>query len=142
MGADQPLEIGRQRHPLQLQRQRIAMGIGDQDHPLAGLADRLQKGVGVRAQRDQVGRFQFQLAHRQLQLGTPEIQAVPVQRAGVAFEQRLHFQLGHRTADAMQLGVALGQVLQPEVVVVVQVQQGAVHIQQYGIDVVPGQEGM
>ncbi|MNN62339.1 hypothetical protein D3C81_1776330 [compost metagenome] len=53
-------------------------------------------------------------------------------------EQGLHFQLGHRPADTVQVGIALGQVFEPEVVVEVQVQQGAVHVQQYGVDGGPG----
>ncbi|MNP42983.1 hypothetical protein D3C76_1367780 [compost metagenome] len=38
----------------------------------------------------------------------------------------------------MQLGIALGQVVQPEAVVVMQVKQGAIHVQQDGIDGRPG----
>ncbi|MDT4872257.1 hypothetical protein FQZ97_1074330 [compost metagenome] len=84
--------------------------------------------------------FQLQFAHRQFQLGAPEIQAIPLQLAGVALEQRLQLHLGHRPAHAMQFGVALGQVFEPEMVVVMQVQQGAVHVQQNRIDLMPGQQ--
>jgi len=35
-------------------------------------------------------------------------------------------------------GVALGQVFEPEVVVEVQVEQGAVHVEQDGVDGGPG----
>ncbi|MCY1187869.1 hypothetical protein D9M73_289030 [compost metagenome] len=63
MRADQALEVGRKFHPLQFQRQRVAVGVGDQDHPLAGLFDGLEEGVSVRAQGDQVGGFQLQVAH-------------------------------------------------------------------------------
>jgi hypothetical protein len=43
----------------------------------------------------------------------------------------------HGPADTVQFGIAPGQVLQPEVVVVMQVEQRAVHVQQNGIDVAP-----
>ncbi|MCY1441818.1 hypothetical protein D9M71_581550 [compost metagenome] len=114
------------------------MGIGDQHHALAGPFDRRQKGVGIRAQGYQMRGFQFQVAHRQFQFGAPEVQAVPLQLAGIALEQRLQFHLGHGPADPVQFGVTLGQVLHPEVVVEMQVQQRAVHVQQNGIDVGPG----
>ncbi|MNF06335.1 hypothetical protein D3C80_2062660 [compost metagenome] len=64
MRADQPLEIRRQLDALQLQRQRIAMGIGDHHHPLARLAQAGQEGVGVRSQGDQFSDFLLQLANR------------------------------------------------------------------------------
>ena len=117
------------------------MCIGDHHHPLAGLLDRLQKRIRVRAQRDQVRGLQFQLTHRQLQFGAPEIQAIPLQLAGMAFKQWLQFHLGHGPAHTVQFGVTLGQVFQPEMVVEVQVQQRAVHIEQNGVDVSPGQQG-
>src|SRR3546814_17724353 len=63
-----------------------------------------------------------------------------LQLTGVALEQRLQLQLGHGPAHAMQFGVALGQVFHPEMVVVMQVQQGAVHVQQHRIDLVPRSE--
>ncbi|QHB25576.1 hypothetical protein TCK1_230 [Pseudomonas monteilii] len=136
--ADQPLEIRRQLYPLQFQRQRITMRIGNHHHPLAGLANRRQESVGIRPQGNQVGDFLLQLANRQAQLAAPEVQAIPVQRAGIAFEQRLQLHFRHGPAYSVQLGIALGQVLQPEAVVVVQVEQGAVHVQQDGIDGRPG----
>ena len=141
VGADQLLEVRRQFDALQFQRQRVAVRIGDQDHTLAGLLDGGQEGVGVRAQGDQVGGFQLQFADRNLQLRSPEVQAVPLELAGVVLEQRLQLQLGHGPADAVQFGITLGQVLQPEMVVVVQVEQGAVHIQQDGVDIAPGERG-
>ncbi|MNI49893.1 hypothetical protein D3C73_1045310 [compost metagenome] len=99
-----------------------------------------QECVGVLAQGDQVCSFQFQFAHRQFQLGAPEVQAIPLQLPGIAFEQRLQLHFGHGPTHAVQVGVTLGQVLEPEVVVEVQVQQRAVHVQQNGVDVAPRQQ--
>ena len=42
-------------------------------------------------------------------------------------------------ADAVVFGIALRQVVQPEMVVEMQVEQGTVHVQQNGVDLVPGQ---
>ena len=94
-------------------------------------------GVGVRAQGDQVGGFQLEFTHWDLEFGAPEIQAIPLQLSGVTLEQRLQLHLGHGPAHAMQFGVALGQVLHPEVVVEMQVEQGAVHVEQNGVNAVP-----
>ena len=55
-------------------------------------------------------------------------------------EQRQQLGFGQFKADPVVLGIALGQVFEPEVVVEVQVEQGAVHIQQHGVDGVPGQQ--
>ncbi|MNL42763.1 hypothetical protein D3C87_1652410 [compost metagenome] len=117
------------------------MCVGDQHHAFACLFDRRQERVRVRAQGDQMSGFQFQVAHRQFQLGAPEIQAVPLQLAGIAFEQWLQLHLGHGPAHAVQVRITLGQMFQPEMVIEMQVQQRAIHIQQNGVDVAPGQQG-
>ncbi len=54
-------------------------------------------------------------------------------------EQRQQLGIGGRAADAVQFGIALRQVFQPEMIVEMQVEQGAVHVEQNGIDVGPGQ---
>ena len=117
------------------------MGIGDQHHPFAGGADGCQKGVGIRAQGDQVCHFALEFAHRKVQLTAPEVRAVPVELAGMLVEQRQQLVIGLLAADAVQLGVALGQMFEPEVVVEMQVEQGAVHVEQHGVDGGPGQRG-
>ncbi|MNP19430.1 hypothetical protein D3C76_1119560 [compost metagenome] len=139
VGADQALEERRQFDPLQLQRQRVAVGVGDQHGALAGQAQGGEEVVGVRAQGDQVRHLALEVAHRQLQLAAPEVQAVPAELAGMVAEQRFQLGVGQSAADAVVLGVALRQVLQPEVVVEMQVEQGAVHVEQDGIDLGPGQ---
>src|SRR5690606_40347386 len=90
----------------------------------AGLAQGGQEGVGAGAQGDQVGDLALEFDDGQVEFPTPEIQAVPVEPAGVAREQRHQLPVGLGPTDAPVLGVALRQVLQPEVVVEVQVQQG------------------
>ena len=94
--------------------------------------------LGVRAQGDQVGDLTLEFADRQFQLAAPEVRAVPVQRAGVLAKQRQQLGLGQRQTDAMVLGITLRQVLEPEVIVEMQIEQGAVHVQQDGVDLVPG----
>lgn len=117
------------------------MRVGDQHHALASFAQGAQKQLGIRAQGDQVGDLALEVTDRQPQLAAPEVGAVPVQRTGMLAKQRQQLGLGQRQAEAVVLGVALRQVGEPEVVVEVQVEQGAVHIQQDGVDLVPGQWG-
>ena len=87
VGADQSVEIGRQFDPFQLQRQRVAVRVGDQRHALAGPAQGGEEGIGVRTQRDQVRHLVLEFADRQVQFPAPEIQAAPVELAGVFAEQ-------------------------------------------------------
>ncbi len=141
VGADQSVEIGRQFDPFQLQRQRVAVRVGEQRHALAGPAQGGEEGIGVRTQRDQVRHLVLEFADRQVQFPAPEIQAVPVELAGVFAEQRLEHGVGFGATEAIAFGIALGQVFQPEVVVEVQVEQGAVHVEQHGVDGGPGQGG-
>ncbi|MCY1558575.1 hypothetical protein D9M68_955230 [compost metagenome] len=86
-----------------------------------------------------MGHLALEFTDRQVQLAAPEVRAVPVELAGMRMEQRQQLGIGQRAADAVQLGIALRQVLQPEVVVEVQVEQGAVHVQQDSVDLAPGQ---
>jgi len=53
--------------------------------------------------------------------------------------QELVFGRGER--QPARFGVAFRHVLEPEVVVVVQVEQGAVHVEQQRFDLVPGDHG-
>src|SRR5690606_38040289 len=95
--------------------------------------------VGGWAQGDKVGDLSLHLANRQVQFAGPEVQAIPAQLALMRVEQRAQLQLGHGEAGAVQFGIALGQKFEPEVIIEMQVQQGAVHVQQDSIDSGPGQ---
>src|SRR5690606_27677330 len=105
VGTDQAVEIRRQFNAFQFQRQRITVRIGNQSHALASLTQRLEKTVGVWAKRNQMRHFVLEFKHRQVQFGTPEIQAVPAQLTGVAREQRRQLLVGQGTADTVLTGV-------------------------------------
>ncbi len=141
VGADQAIEPGPQFDLLQLERQRVAVGVGDQHHALASLAQRREELVGAGSEGDQLGYLTLHLADRQVQFACPVVQAIPGELADVFVEQRRELQFGHGAADAVQFGIALRQQLEPEVIVEVKIQQGAVHVEQDGIDVGPGQGG-
>ena len=71
----------------------------------------------------------------------PVIHAVPVEGAadGLVVRLDLHSGLGQRQAEP--LGIALGYQLLPEVVVKMEIDQGAIHIEQDSVYLVPGQWG-
>ncbi len=83
----------------------------------------------------------LQLHDVDTQLSRPVIEAVPLQRSltgGDALMQ-IFGRLGG--AEAEMLGVARGQMLKPEEVVEMKVEQGAVHVQQDRVDLLPVNHG-
>ena len=79
----------------------------------------------------------FRTAGFQTQRFVPEIQAVPAQRAHGLLHPDIYFGMGLFQGDTVLFGVFLGDKLQPEVIVEVQIQQGAVHVKQDGVDGFP-----
>ena len=71
------------------------------------------------------------------QLLRPVIEAVPLERALAAVEGVAQQRRGFLLADPLPGRIQPGQVIHPEVVIKMQVQQGAVHVQQHGVDSVP-----
>ena len=113
------------------------MGIGDQHYLPAAALQSLQKGIGIRAQTDQVCDFALKFDNRQPQLAGPVVQAVPIQLALNGIHHGVQFRLGPVNRLTMMVGIADRHMFQPEVVVEVQIKQGAVHIEQHGINCVP-----
>ena len=81
--------------------------------------------------------FALQLRDVQRQLATPEVDAVPVERALLGDEARRERRAGCLQRQRVTLGVALGHDFQPEIVIEAQVEQRAVHVEQHGVDFVP-----
>jgi len=92
--------------------------------------------------RDEVVYFLFQQRDIQPQLLTPMVQAIPLHGALGILETPKQLRFGRRDTDSMTLGIAQGHVLAPEVVVEMQVQQGAVHIEKYRADLGPVDHGV
>ena len=89
------------------------------------------------AETNFMGDVFFQLGDGHAEGIGPIIQAVPVEGAAVQVKQIHQAGFGLGMADVVFLRIGQWHVLQPEEVIEVQVQQGAVHIQQDGINLVP-----
>lgn len=138
VGADQRVKMAGQLGFFHLQRQTVRVGIGDENDALAGVAQRIEKSQDMGMDRDQMGDFTLDRHNVQGQFLTPVIEAIPVERPfnrlGTGFD--LSLSLGQR--QTMPFGVAPRDQFPPEVVVKSQIQQGAVHIQQHGLNLRPG----
>jgi hypothetical protein len=124
----------------QFQFQRARVRVGHQPQALAGPAYRRQEPLHARQRGDQVRIAGLERGHVQAQLAAPVIHAVPGQLPAPAAKQR--FQVGARIGQrqATGLGVVLRQVLLPEGVVELEVEQRAVHVEHDGVDRVPVDE--
>src|SRR5690606_629120 len=81
--------------------------------------------------------FALELDNRQIQLAGPEVQTIPVHLSLDPLHQRMDMLFGPFQRPAMFVGITAGQVFHPEMGVKMQVQKGAVHVQQDGINGVP-----
>jgi hypothetical protein len=137
MRADDPVEVSAETGPRELECERLLMGVGDQDAALAAPLERLQKVEHMRMDRDQMLDLLLEQGDIQAELAAPMVDAVPLEGAldvAIAGEQLGLGDLGRKPAG---LGVALGDMLEPKMIVEVQVEQGAVHIQEDGVDTMP-----
>ena len=131
------IETGADPGATQFQVQAVAMGVGYQDALPALVAQRFQECHGPGAFGDQVLNFAFQGNDVEFELGGPVIGAIPVQAVLFALEALMQGAAAGLGFDLVQLRETLGQMVLPEVVVEVEVEQGAVHIEENGVDGAP-----
>ena len=137
VGADNGVEMITETGVLQFQRQAFGVGIGDQRAAFACGAQGVEKLHDIRMDRDQVRRFLFEGGNVDVEFPGPVIQAVPVQASFAAAENGVEDGLGGHHVQTAALGVTPRYHFLPEVIVEMQVQQGAVHIQQHIVYVIP-----
>ena len=87
---------------------------------------------------DQVVNLLFEVGDVQLEFVAPVLNAIPVHGAFLEPEPGDQLRFGGIDVEVVFFGIAQGHVFAPEVVVKMQVQQGAVHVQEYRVDFVPG----
>jgi hypothetical protein len=121
----------------QLELQAFAMGVGDQHCPTSRGAHRVEELDHVGMHRDQVFDLLFQQRDVEVELLAPVVDAVPghraLDRAGALGKHGTR--VGER--QRVTLGVTPRHVLEPEVVVEMQIEQRAVHVQQQRADLLP-----
>src|SRR3569832_2557410 len=102
--------------------------------PAARSARRKSSACGWTAMRCATSRFSRPMS---IELAAPVVDALPVERALAAAEHEREHGLGRDHVEPAALGVAAGQQLLPELVVIVEVEQGTVHVEQYRINLIP-----
>src|SRR5690606_27698427 len=113
------------------------MSVGDQQQFFVVVAQAAQKSLYMGAHLNFVAHLFFELANIQLECLGPKIQAVPLQGALMGANMAVKIVGGGFEIQLVDFCVTFGQVLQPEIVVEMEVQQGTIHIQQYSIYSIP-----
>lgn len=137
VGGDHLVEVVGQAGALHLQPQALHVGIGHQYQALPLAARLLQKLHDMGMYGDKVLHFAFQQFDIQLQLAPPVVHAVPLDGSLHGAIARCQLLLRRRQVDAAALRIALRHMLQPEVVVEVEVEQRSIHIEKDAVDGMP-----
>lgn len=122
---------------LHFERQALSMGVGHKDNPFSGCAHGLEKVDDVRVNGNQVIDFLFEDRDVQAKLAAPVVDAIPVKRALGTAKAWKQLALGCLDGKAVLFGIALRHVYLPEVIVIMQVKQRAVHVQKHRADFAP-----
>ena len=141
MGREKVVEMPIDTGLLKLDFQAMSMGVRDQ-YTLNGLcAQMFEKIDNFRPYRNKVLKFLFQSRNIHGELLRPVVRAIPLN--GMTFGVEASVQLFDRRfrRDPVLFGVAGGQKMLPELVIKMQVQKGAIHIQQDGINGFPVYHG-
>lgn len=128
MGRVEAIQVAIQRRMLQLEGQTVRMGIGEQIKTPTTGANRLEEGAHIRSPADLVGNLPLERQNVEAKLLAPVIQTVPIQGSRHGGKHRLQLLAGRLHRQATAGSPAFGHQPLPEVVVEVQIDQGAVHI--------------
>ena len=134
MCADDALQMTGKRRAFELERERLLMGVGDQDAPLAERGQSLQELHHMRMDRDQMLDLTLEQYQIQPQLTAPVVDAIPFERSRDVAIAGQQLGTGRLERQAARLAIAARDVFEPEMVVEVQIEQGAVHVEEDGVD--------
>src|SRR3569623_1257332 len=137
VGALDGVELSVEPRGLELQCETFIVRVGDEHRAPAGRAQRAQEIERMRVDGDEVRDLALQQADVEIELAAPVVDAIPVERALAAAEHEREHGLGRDHVEPAALGVAAGQQLLPELVVIVEVEQGTVHVEQHRINLIP-----
>lgn len=134
------IEVRADAGDVELEGEAVVVSVGDQPALTAAGGDGLEKSQGLRADTDAGAFSLFQGDEIEAELSAPEIDAVPAETAALSMVSSFQFGLCLRKIEAMRLRPALRYELAPEVVVEVEVEQGAVHVEHDEVDATPVDE--
>ncbi len=118
----------------QLELPTAMVGIGGQPKIAPAAANRLQEMLAAGQGGNPVLHFRFHRDDVEPGEAAPVIEAVPVQGTENGFEFGIQPCIGFLEAEAMQLGVAPGYKFVPEMIVVGEVEDRAVHVEKDVVD--------
>ena len=116
---------------------RFRVGIGDQNNAAPVCVQSRQEVFCSRPGADQFPLAVLQRNDVQIQFASPEVCAVPIQRAAQFFHPGENPLPSGFWNQAVMLGVVIRNEFDPEMVIKPQIEQGAVEIQKYRFDLVP-----
>ncbi|MNX84334.1 hypothetical protein D3C86_1161270 [compost metagenome] len=141
MGAHHKIQMLGEAEPRILHRQAGGVGIGEEHQLLARRPQGGQEGDDMGPPLDLVQDLLLEGANVEPEGLAPVIDAVPVEGAADGLIVGLDLRLGVGQRQAEARGVAFGHQLLPEVAVKMKVDQGAIHVEQNCVYLVPGQWG-
>ncbi len=113
------------------------MGVGDENPLGCAFTQVIKKLLGLGSDSDKVLDFSFQTRNIQGQLLGPVVCAVPLDATAFLFEALVQVAQRGVWVNVMMLRVTGWQVMLPEIIIKMQVEKGAVHVQQDGVNGVP-----
>ncbi len=127
-----PLEVAAQIGLLVLERQNPGVGVGDENASFVVLRQTREEFPAVRSKANQVQKLSFQFTNVQARRFVPVIEAVILERVAAFLIPLLQLGTRLRQCEAARSGIAPGKVVAPEEVVEIEVEDRAVHVDQYG----------
>ena len=116
-----------------LERQQCPGGIRHQ-HQAKSLRPRaFEERLGTGQESDAIPALGLERQDVEIKRPAPEIEAVPVQGAGLRRDAPTDLGMGRIGGQTVHIGVGGGQMLLPEEIVVREIEQRAVHVQQQGV---------
>ncbi len=134
MGAETGIEIIEHAGAFVLDRKRVGMRVGQQNQTLAVAASRGQEALRARQPANAPGVLSLEGGDVQAQLGAPVLGAVPRQGPRAGRKTRLQHPAGRFLIQPPTRAPGPGYQDLPEMIIEIQVQQGAVQIEQDMID--------
>lgn len=113
------------------------VGVGDQPGPATAVYNGLQELKRRRTRLDEVHEILLQQGEVKIQLTAPEIHAVPVELSLLAAKACNQVVAGSVGIHAVFLAIDDRYMVQPEMVVEIEVEQRTIHIQQDGVYTLP-----
>jgi 3'(2'), 5'-bisphosphate nucleotidase len=123
-------------------REAMPVRVRDQQHAPTRAAQTVEKRASVIAIADQLGEVAMQLQQIDRGETRPVVETVVIERMTRVVELALDDRARPPGADAVVGGIALRQLPIPQYVVVLEIEESAVHIEQHRVDRLPADHGL